>query len=137
MWVDADSRKDALRRENSREGPFFKVKNDPRVTRIGRWLRKYSLDELPQLWNVLRGDMSLVGPRLHPVDDFERFSVEDLRRLEVKPGMTGLWQISGRQDPSFETNLALDLEYIENWSAWLDLQILFRTIPEALKGKGE
>jgi exopolysaccharide biosynthesis polyprenyl glycosylphosphotransferase len=137
MTVDADRQKDVLRRENSRQGPFFKIKNDPRVTRLGRWLRKFSLDELPQLWNVLWGDMSMVGPRPHPVDDFTRYSVNHLRRLDVKPGLTGLWQVTARQDPSFETNLALDLEYIENWSSWLDLEILFRTLPEVLQGKGE
>jgi exopolysaccharide biosynthesis polyprenyl glycosylphosphotransferase len=137
MFVDADRRKDMLRKENGREGPFFKIKNDPRVTRVGHWLRKFSLDELPQLWNVLWGEMSMVGPRPHPVDDFERYSVEHLRRLDVKPGLTGLWQVTARQNPSFETNLALDLEYIENWSPWLDLEILFRSIPEVLTGKGE
>lgn len=137
MFVDADKQKDALRKENGRDGPAFKMKNDPRVTRLGRWLRKFSLDELPQLWNVLRGDMSMVGPRPHPVDDFTRYSVEHLRRLDVKPGLTGLWQVTARQDPSFETNLALDLEYIENWSTWLDLEILFRSLPEILRGKGE
>jgi exopolysaccharide biosynthesis polyprenyl glycosylphosphotransferase len=137
MFVDADRRKDMLRKENGREGPFFKIKNDPRVTRVGHWLRKFSLDELPQLWNVLWGEMSMVGPRPHPVDDFERYSVEHMRRLDVKPGLTGLWQVTARQNPSFETNLALDLEYIENWSPWLDLEILFRSIPEVLTGKGE
>jgi exopolysaccharide biosynthesis polyprenyl glycosylphosphotransferase len=137
MSVDADLQKDALRESNGRKGPFFKIKNDPRVTRMGRWLRKFSLDELPQLWNVLCGDMSMVGPRPHPMDDFTRYSVEHLRRLDVKPGITGLWQVTARQDPSFETNLALDLEYIENWSPWLDLEILFRSVPEIFSGKGE
>lgn len=137
MFVDADKKKDALRKENGRDGPTFKMKNDPRVTRLGRRLRKFSLDELPQLWNVFCGDMSMVGPRPHPVDDFSRYSVEHLRRLDVKPGLTGLWQVTARQDPSFETNLALDLEYIENWSLWLDLEILFRSLPEILRGKGE
>jgi exopolysaccharide biosynthesis polyprenyl glycosylphosphotransferase len=137
MSVDADLQKDSLRKHNGREGPFFKIKNDPRVTSFGRWLRKFSLDELPQLWNVLCGDMSMVGPRPHPVDDFARYEVEHLRRLDVRPGITGLWQVSARQDPSFETNLALDLDYIENWSPWLDLEILLRSVPEVLQGKGE
>jgi exopolysaccharide biosynthesis polyprenyl glycosylphosphotransferase len=137
MSEDADERKETLRRENRRDGPFFKMKNDPRVTRFGRWLRKFSLDELPQLWNVLWGDMSMVGPRPHPVDDFQLYSAEHLRRLDVKPGLTGLWQVTARQNPSFETNLALDLEYIENWNLWLDLEILFRSIPEVLRGQGE
>jgi len=137
MSVDADMQKDALRKHNGREGPFFKIRNDPRVTRLGRWLRKFSLDELPQLWNVVCNDMSMVGPRPHPVDDFTRYSVEHLRRLDVKPGITGLWQVTARQDSSFETSLALDLEYIESWSPWLDLEILFRSVPEIVKGKGE
>jgi lipopolysaccharide/colanic/teichoic acid biosynthesis glycosyltransferase len=99
-------------------------------------LRRYSLDELPQLWNVVRGDMSLVGPRPHPVDDFARYEWEHLRRLDVTPGITGLWQVTARQDPSFETNLALDLEYIEHWSPWLDVQILWRTVTVVLGGTG-
>jgi exopolysaccharide biosynthesis polyprenyl glycosylphosphotransferase len=137
MFVGADRRKDALRETNERAGPWFKMKNDPRVTRVGRWLRKFSLDELPQLWNVLCGEMSLVGPRPHPLDDFNRYQPEHLRRLDVKPGLTGLWQVTARRDPSFETNLALDLEYIENWSLRLDLEILFRSLAELWKGSGE
>jgi lipopolysaccharide/colanic/teichoic acid biosynthesis glycosyltransferase len=126
-----------LRNANERNGPFFKMENDPRITRCGRWLRKYSLDELPQLWNVLRGDMSLVGPRPHPVDDFERYTLENLRRLDVKPGITGLWQVTARRDPSFDTNMALDLEYIENWSLRLDLQVLLRTLLVVVEGDGQ
>jgi exopolysaccharide biosynthesis polyprenyl glycosylphosphotransferase len=136
MVVDADARKEALRNANERNGPFFKMKNDPRITRCGRWLRKYSLDELPQLWNVLRGDMSLVGPRPHPVDDFERYTLENLRRLDVKPGITGLWQVRARRDPSFDTNMALDLEYIENWSLRMDIGILLKTIPAVVRAEG-
>jgi exopolysaccharide biosynthesis polyprenyl glycosylphosphotransferase len=136
MVVGADLQKDELRAENEREGPFFKLEDDPRVTRLGRWLRSTSLDELPQLWNVLMGDMSLVGPRPHPVDDYERYSIEHLRRLDVSPGLTGLWQVTARNDPSFETNMALDLEYIENWSLGLDLKILFKTIPAVLRAEG-
>ena len=137
MFVDADSQKEALRERNERAGPWFKMKNDPRVTPVGRWLRRFSLDELPQLWNVLRGEMSMVGPRPHPVDDFNRYKPEHLRRLDVKPGLTGLWQVTARQNPSFETNLALDLDYIENWSLRLDLEILFRSLAELLSGSGE
>ena len=137
MFVGADGRKQALRESNERAGPWFKMKNDPRVTRVGSWLRKFSLDELPQLWNVLRGEMSLVGPRPHPLDDFNRYRPEHLRRLDVRPGLTGLWQVTARRDPSFETNLTLDLEYIENWSLRLDLEILFRSLAELLKGSGE
>jgi exopolysaccharide biosynthesis polyprenyl glycosylphosphotransferase len=137
MFPGADSQKETLRETNERAGPWFKMKNDPRVTPVGRWLRKFSLDELPQLWNVLRGDMSMVGPRPHPLDDFNRYKPEHLRRLDVKPGLTGLWQVTARRDPSFETNLALDLDYIENWSLRLDLEILFRSLAELLRGTGE
>jgi exopolysaccharide biosynthesis polyprenyl glycosylphosphotransferase len=137
MMANADALKDGLRHRNERTGPFFKIADDPRVTHAGRFLRKYSLDELPQLWNVLKGDMSLVGPRPHPVDDCQQYSLDNLRRLEVKPGITGLWQVTARQDPSFETNMRLDLEYIENWSLWLDASILLKTMPALLKGLGE
>src|SRR6185437_14924743 len=136
MVSNADDLKESLRSRNEREGPFFKIGNDPRVTRSGRFLRKYSLDELPQLWNVLKGDMSLVGPRPHPMDDFEQYSLDHLRRLEVKPGITGLWQITARQDPSFETNMCLDLEYIESWNLLLDLEIMCRTLGVVLSGEG-
>jgi exopolysaccharide biosynthesis polyprenyl glycosylphosphotransferase len=136
MVEDADQQKQKLRGSNERNGPFFKLANDPRVTGIGRWLRRTSLDELPQLINVLRGEMSLVGPRPHPVDDYELYSIEHLRRLDVSPGLTGLWQVTARKDPSFETNMALDLEYIENWSLGLDLKILLKTIPAVLRAEG-
>lgn len=136
MVSNADDLKKSLRDRNEREGPFFKIENDPRITNFGKHLRKYSLDELPQLWNVLKGDMSLVGPRPHPVDDYERYSLDHLRRLDVKPGITGLWQITARRDPSFETGMRLDLEYIERWNQRLDLQIFFRTIREVLRGTG-
>ena len=136
MIVGADEQKDELRNGNERNGPFFKLADDPRVTPLGRWLRKLSLDEIPQLWNVLRGEMSLVGPRPHPVDDFERYDIEHLRRLDVKPGLTGLWQVTARRDPSFDTNMALDLEYIENWSLWLDLKIALKTFPAVLRAEG-
>lgn len=136
MVSNADDLKQSLRDHNEREGPFFKIEKDPRVTRSGKFLRKYSLDELPQLWNVLKGDMSLVGPRPHPLDDYEQYSLDHLRRLEVKPGITGLWQITARQDPSFETNMCLDLEYIEHWNIFLDLAIMCRTLGVVLKGEG-
>jgi lipopolysaccharide/colanic/teichoic acid biosynthesis glycosyltransferase len=137
MVIEADDQKEALRGANERNGPAFKIENDPRVTRCGRRLRKYSLDELPQLWNVLCGNMSLVGPRPHPVDDYERYTLEHLRRLDVRPGITGLWQVTARRDPSFEKNMALDVEYIENWSLWLDLRILARTLLVVAKGNGQ
>jgi lipopolysaccharide/colanic/teichoic acid biosynthesis glycosyltransferase len=123
---------------NEMSGPVFKVTNDPRVTPMGKFLRKYSLDELPQLFNVLRTEMSLVGPRPLPVDEVKHF--EDLahrRRLSVKPGLTCLWQISGRNQISdFKEWVRLDLEYIDNWSLWLDLKILVRTIPAVFAGTG-
>jgi exopolysaccharide biosynthesis polyprenyl glycosylphosphotransferase len=136
MVDGADAHKETLRQSNERTGPFFKIGNDPRITRSGRWLRKFSVDELPQLVNVLLGDMSFVGPRPHPVDDYERYSLDHLRRLDVRPGITGLWQVTARRDPSFETNMALDLEYIENWSLWLDIEILLKTVPEILRASG-
>jgi lipopolysaccharide/colanic/teichoic acid biosynthesis glycosyltransferase len=119
-------------------GPVFKVTNDPRITPIGKWFRRYSLDELPQLYNVLRTEMSLVGPRPLPVDEVKRFdNLAHRRRLSVKPGLTCLWQISGRnQISNFKDWVRLDLEYIDNWSLWLDLKILVRTIPAVLIGTG-
>jgi exopolysaccharide biosynthesis polyprenyl glycosylphosphotransferase len=136
MSADADRIKEYLRARNERQGPFFKITSDPRITRIGKWLRRYSLDELPQFWNVMRGEMSMVGPRPHPLDDFERYDLYDLQRLGVLPGLTGLWQITARDDPSFERGLALDLEYIRNWTLWQDFRILYQTIAVVLHGKG-
>lgn len=137
MIVGADQHKASLRSKNQRSGPFFKIKDDPRITPVGRVLRRFSLDELPQLWNVLKGDMSLVGPRPHPLDDYEQYKLEDLRRLDVLPGITGLWQVSSRKDPAFERNLALDLEYIERWSLWQDFVIMLKTVPAVLGAQGE
>jgi exopolysaccharide biosynthesis polyprenyl glycosylphosphotransferase len=137
MVVNADELKDSLRCRNERQGPFFKINDDPRITRIGKVLRKFSIDEIPQLWNVLKGDMSLVGPRPHPLDDYKQYDIEHLRRLEVKPGITGLWQVTSRQDPSFEKNMHLDLEYIESWNLWMDLMILVKTIPAVFQGDGQ
>jgi lipopolysaccharide/colanic/teichoic acid biosynthesis glycosyltransferase len=137
MVRNAEQRRQELECRNERCGPFFKMHDDPRLTRLGRWLRKYSLDELPQLWNVLHGDMSLVGPRPHPVADVSLYRPEHFRRLDATPGITGLWQVEARCDPSFERNVALDLQYIRNWSLWLDFKILARTIPAVLSGGGE
>jgi len=137
MVAGANELKDSLRRLNQRRGPFFKIANDPRVTRFGRFLRKYSLDELPQFWNVLKGDMSLVGPRPHPVEDCAEYSSEHCRRLTVKPGVTGLWQVLARANPSFEICMTLDLAYIEKWNLFLDFMILMKTIPAVLAGEGE
>jgi exopolysaccharide biosynthesis polyprenyl glycosylphosphotransferase len=136
MDTGADKLKEHLRISNERQGPFFKMADDPRITRAGRFLRRYSLDELPQLWNVVRGEMSLVGPRPHPLDDFERYDLGDLQRLDVPPGLTGLWQVTARRDPSFERGLALDLEYIRNWTLWRDFQILYKTVSVVLHGSG-
>lgn len=137
MVTNADAVKDQLRHLNEREGPTFKIANDPRITWFGRFLRKYSLDELPQLWNVLKGDMSLVGPRPHPLDDYELYQLEHLRRLDVKPGITGLWQVSARRHPSFDANMRLDLKYIEDWNLRLDLRILLQTILIVRRGEGQ
>jgi exopolysaccharide biosynthesis polyprenyl glycosylphosphotransferase len=138
MITNAEQRKHELERLNEMEGPVFKVSNDPRVTRIGKFLRKWSIDEWPQMINVLRGEMSLVGPRPLPVDEVKRFDdVADRRRLSVKPGLTCLWQVSGRNTiTSFREWVRLDLQYIDNWSFWLDLQILAKTIPAVLRGTG-
>ncbi len=136
MRTDAEKMKEQLRARNEREGAFFKIADDPRITRLGRFLRRYSLDELPQLLNVWKGDMSMVGPRPHPVDDCARYRLQDLRRLDVMPGITGLWQVTARRDPSFENSMALDLEYIERWSLWSDLEILLRTIKVVAQGSG-
>jgi exopolysaccharide biosynthesis polyprenyl glycosylphosphotransferase len=136
MVLNADELKEELRHMNERQGPLFKISDDPRVTRLGRWLRRSSLDELPQLWSVLKGDMSLVGPRPPVPEECAEYCPEDLRRLDVRPGITGLWQVYARLDPSFERALGLDLEYIEEWSLWLDAKILLRTIPTVLSGSG-
>jgi exopolysaccharide biosynthesis polyprenyl glycosylphosphotransferase len=138
MVTDAEQRQAELAAMNEMSGPVFKIKNDPRITSVGRWLRKFSIDEFPQFYNVLRGEMSLVGPRPLPVDEVRRF--DDLahrRRLSVKPGLTCLWQVSGRNEVSnFGDWVRLDLEYIDNWSLWLDLKIMWRTIPIVLIGAG-
>jgi exopolysaccharide biosynthesis polyprenyl glycosylphosphotransferase len=138
MISNAEQRKHEIERLNEMQGPVFKVTNDPRVTPIGRCMRKWSVDEWPQMINVLRGEMSLVGPRPLPVDEVKRFDdVADRRRLSVKPGLTCLWQVSGRNTiTSFKEWVRLDLQYIDNWSFWLDLQILARTIPAVLRGTG-
>ena len=128
MVTNADHLKEELRARNQRSGPIFKINNDPRITRVGSFIRKYSLDELPQLWNVLKGEMSLVGPRPHPVDEVNHYELSHYRRLDVKPGITGLWQITARDCPSFDLNMHLDLTYIENWTVLLDLRILAKTI---------
>lgn len=137
MVVDADRMKQQLLDRNEATGPIFKMRDDPRVTRVGRLLRKYSLDELPQLWSVLVGDMSLVGPRPPLQTEYCQFTDWQKQKLAVKPGITCLWQISGRSEiRDFDEWVRLDLEYILTWSFWLDLEILLKTIPTVLRGRG-
>jgi exopolysaccharide biosynthesis polyprenyl glycosylphosphotransferase len=137
MGSDADALKANLRRNNQRSGPFFKIADDPRITRLGRFLRRYSLDELPQLWNVMKGDMSLVGPRPHPPDDVAGYEIEHLSRLDVTPGITGLWQVTARRDPSFQRGMDLDREYIRTWNLRSDMRILLRTFLAVVQGSGQ
>jgi lipopolysaccharide/colanic/teichoic acid biosynthesis glycosyltransferase len=137
MVQNADDLKARLRQSNQRKGPFFKIAGDPRITPLGRLLRRYSLDEFPQLWNVLKGDMSLVGPRPHPLDDFEAYDIEHFARLDMLPGITGLWQVTARRDPSFQRGMDLDREYIRNWSLHSDLRILLKTVQAVIGGSGD
>jgi lipopolysaccharide/colanic/teichoic acid biosynthesis glycosyltransferase len=137
MVSNADQLKNDLRQDNQRSGPCFKIADDPRITHFGRFLRRYSLDELPQLWNVVKGEMSLVGPRPHPVDDFAAYEIGHLARLDVTPGITGLWQVTARKDPSFERGMALDREYIRTWSLRTDMRILLRTVLAVVQGSGD
>ena len=136
MYEGAEEKLEELRDQSEVDGPIFKLRDDPRVTLVGRILRRTSLDELPQLWNVLQGDMSLVGPRPPIPAEVEEYLEWHKKRLEVRPGMTGLWQVSGRSLLSFDEQCLLDIYYIENWSLWLDFQILLRTVPEVIFGNG-
>ncbi|MGB9775308.1 MAG: undecaprenyl-phosphate glucose phosphotransferase [Anaerolineae bacterium] len=136
MHVGAEEQQDMLADLNEADGPIFKIRDDPRLTRVGRILRRLSLDELPQLVNVLRGEMSLVGPRPPIPAEVEKYQEWHKKRLEAPPGMTGLWQVSGRSRLSFDEMVLLDIYYIENWSLWLDFKILMRTIPKVLLGEG-
>jgi lipopolysaccharide/colanic/teichoic acid biosynthesis glycosyltransferase len=135
MAVDAEARQAELAEANELSGPVFKLTDDPRVTPVGRTLRRWSIDELPQLWNVLRGDMSLVGPRPPLVSEVGDYDLWHRRRLSMKPGITGLWQVRSRQETVFDKWVEDDLEYIDRWSLWLDLQIMVRTVPAALEGR--
>lgn len=136
MVEDAENQRQAIAHLNEMSGPVFKVKRDPRVTPVGRWLRQFSLDELPQLWNVLRGDMSLVGPRPPVPQEVSQYQRWQRRRLSMRPGLTCLWQVQGRNELDFDRWIELDLEYIDSWSPLLDIKILLKTIPVVLSGKG-
>jgi lipopolysaccharide/colanic/teichoic acid biosynthesis glycosyltransferase len=136
MVADAAGRQAELEASNEADGPLFKIREDPRVTGVGAFLRRFSLDEVPQLWNVLRGEMSLVGPRPLPLRDSERLDAWHRKRYLVLPGVTGLWQISGRSNLGFDDLVRLDFFYLENWSIWLDISILLKTFPAILTGKG-
>lgn len=136
MVVDAEDLRDDLTDFNEADGPLFKMKDDPRLTRTGRWIRRFSLDELPQVFNVLRGEMSLVGPRPALPDEVDAYESWHRKRLEVTPGLTGMWQVSGRSNLSFDEMVMLDIYYVENWSPFLDLSIMLRTIPKVLSGEG-
>lgn len=137
MVMDADARKAEYMQQNEMKGPVFKLRNDPRITPLGRWLRKYSIDELPQLWSVVRGDMSLVGPRPPGPDEFAQFEPWQRGKLAVKPGITCIWQVSGRSEISdFDTWARLDLDYIESWNLGFDFVLLLRTVPAVISARG-
>ena len=137
MRIDAEAIKEQLMDQNTMQGGMFKMDNDPRVTEIGRFIRKTSIDELPQFWNVLIGDMSLVGTRPPTVDEYEKYTPEQKRRLSFKPGITGLWQISGRSEiTNFDDVVKLDVAYIDDWTIWKDFEILLKTIKVVLMRDG-
>ena len=136
MYRDAEDRQIALELHNEADGALFKIRDDPRVTRVGRLLRRFSIDELPQLFNVIRGEMSLVGPRPLPQRDYERLEDWHKKRYLVLPGITGLWQVSGRSELDFDDLVRLDFLYLERWSVFLDLAILVRTVPAVFSRRG-
>jgi exopolysaccharide biosynthesis polyprenyl glycosylphosphotransferase len=136
MVLEAENLREDLADFNEADGPLFKMRDDPRLTRTGRWIRRFSLDELPQIFNVLRGEMSLVGPRPALPEEVDAYESWHRKRLEVTPGLTGMWQVSGRSNLSFDEMVMLDIYYVENWSPFLDLSILLRTIPKVLSGEG-
>src|SRR5206468_6386837 len=136
MYADAAEHQPYLERENEASGPLFKMRRDPRVTPVGSLLRRFSLDEVPQLFNVLRGQMSLVGPRPLPLRDYEQLEDWHRKRYNVLPGVTGLWQVSGRAELDFDELVRLDLLYLERWSVFLDLSIVLKTLPAVLRRRG-
>lgn len=136
MRLEAEDEKASLAMLNEQSGPIFKIREDPRVTSVGRWLRRTSLDELPQLFHVASGRMSLVGPRPHLPEEVAQYGAQAFQRLSVKPGVTCIWQVSGRSDLDFDTWINLDLEYIERWSLWSDVKLLVLTVPAVLSGRG-
>jgi lipopolysaccharide/colanic/teichoic acid biosynthesis glycosyltransferase len=136
MVINAEELKEKLAALNEQTGPVFKMKNDPRITRIGRFIRKYSIDELPQLLNVLRGEMSVVGPRPPLPKEVEKYAAWQRRRLSVRPGLTCIWQVSGRNQISFEEWMYLDMQYIDNWTLMTDLSLILRTVPVVVTGRG-
>ena len=136
MYMDAEDRLAEVRHLNQADGPIFKIRQDPRMTRVGRFLRRTSLDELPQLFNAFRGEMSIVGPRPALMTEVIAYQPWQRERLTVRPGLTGLWQVSGRSDLPFEAMMRLDLEYIRRWSIWFDLRLLILTVPTVVSGRG-
>jgi exopolysaccharide biosynthesis polyprenyl glycosylphosphotransferase len=136
MVADAEARRAEILSLNEMDGPVFKIKNDPRITPVGRWLRRWSVDELPQLWNVLRGDMSLVGPRPPIPSEVVQYQTSERRRLSMRPGLTCLWQVTGRNSIGFADWVKLDLVYIDTWSLVQDLKILLKTVPAVIRGTG-
>jgi exopolysaccharide biosynthesis polyprenyl glycosylphosphotransferase len=137
MYRDAEERKKELETQNEMQGLMFKMENDPRITKVGRFIRKYSIDELPQFFNVVKGDMSLVGTRPPTVDEFEQYNQHYRRRISMTPGLTGLWQVNGRSDVyDFDEVVGFDLQYIDNWSLWLDFKIIFKTVVVVFAGRG-
>ena len=136
MVEGAEDRLWEIRHLNEMNGPVFKMRNDPRTTALGSFLRKSSIDELPQLWNVIKGEMSIVGPRAPLPEEVQYYVEKQRRRLSVKPGITCLWQVSGRSEIDFNRWIELDLHYIDNWSFWLDIRIMLKTIPAVFTGRG-
>jgi lipopolysaccharide/colanic/teichoic acid biosynthesis glycosyltransferase len=136
MVIDAEAQKAKLEAQNEMSGPVFKMKADPRITRVGAFLRKSSIDELPQIWNVLRGEMSIVGPRPPLPAEVARYERWQMRRLSMRPGLTCIWQVSGRNKVDFDNWMRLDLEYIDSWSLFLDIKLILLTFPVVLTGRG-